>query len=98
MVIELLVFSDHQLRQQPRHDLESFLYVIFYICTFTCGPSVCRPQREIPEKDTMRAWFTNDQLSSIGWLKAGHMSAPEATIIPHFSGYWGDFAPFVVEL
>jgi hypothetical protein len=98
MAIEALVTTDEHFGQQSRHDLESFLYVLFYICTFTSGPGIPRPKTEIPADDTMRAWFSDKKLSTIGWIKAGHMCSPQNTIVPYFSEYWRDFAPFAIEL
>jgi hypothetical protein len=98
MAIEALVTPDGQFEHHSRHDLKSFLYVIFYICTFTSGPRTLRPKGEIPVEDSMHAWFSNKKLTTIGFLKASHVAGPHLTITPYFSEYWHDFAPFAIEL
>ena len=77
-----------------RHDLESILYVILVICTFTKGPNLPRLESETPDTVSMNAWFKTDTIKVIGFHKLGDMALPECTIIPEFTDYWRDFAPF----
>jgi len=79
-------------------DLESFLYIILYICTFTNGPNLIL-SKEVPALTPMRSWFNNTtNPSSIGFLKAGHMLRPDLSIFPYFTGYWEDLKPFALRL
>jgi protein kinase-like protein len=82
----------------PHHDLESILYVILFICTFTLGPKIPRPDHDTPDTLTMKAWFSTDTINAIGRRKIADMCQPERTIIPGFTEYWKDFAPFALNL
>ena len=94
MAIEILN-STGCINHHPRHDLESILYVIIYVCTFTNGPNSLRKKDGLPICD----WFDyHKQLSQIGNDKVGHMQGARQKILPGFSEYWADFAPFVLEL
>lgn len=100
MAIEALITPKNvEFAHLPSHDLESILYVILYICTFTQGP--CQSLRldfDVPESLYMKSWFSTDSVDVIGFRKVGHMSRPEQTIIPGFTKYWEDFIPYALEL
>lgn len=97
MSIEALTTEDENFIHHPRHDLESILYVIFYICTFTKGPGIPRTAKEVTTLP-LRKWFSHEEPKDIGMLKLGHMATPEASITNHFTNYWADFAPFALQL
>jgi hypothetical protein len=98
MSIESLITKDPEFTQKARHDLESFLYIILYICTFTNGPGLVL-SKEVPTLSPMRSWFNNTaQASATGFLKAGHMLRPDLSIFPYFTGYWEDLKPYVLRL
>jgi Fungal protein kinase len=97
MSIEALTTNDEDFIHHPRHDLESILYVIFYICTFTKGPGIPRTAIEITTLP-LRKWFSHEDPKDIGVRKIGHMTNPEADITNHFTNYWADFAPFALQL
>ena len=40
MAIEALLEPSPDFIHKPRHDLESILYIILYICTFVRGPGL----------------------------------------------------------
>jgi hypothetical protein len=99
MSIESLITTDPNFTQEACHDLESFLYIIIYICTFTYGPNDSILSNEVPLSCPLREWFKKTpQASSTGFIKAGHMLRPDIAILPYFNGYWEDMKPFVVEL
>jgi len=99
MAIEALVADKNEnFAHLPCHDLESILYVILYICTFTKGPDVPRPDFETPDTLNMKSWFSSGPLKSIGFRKIAHLCKPEDSIIPGFTEYWEDFGPFALEL
>jgi hypothetical protein len=98
MSIESLITKDPNFTQEARHDLESFLYIIIYICTFTNGPNNSILSREVPQSCPLREWFKKTpQASSTGFIKAGHMLRPDIAILPYFTGYWEDMKPFVAK-
>ena len=98
MSIEALTTEDENFTHHPRHDLESILYVIFYICTFTKGPGIPRTTTEVTDSLPLRNWFSHKDPKEIGLRKLAHMSTPELMITRHFTNYWADFAPFALEL
>ena len=99
MAIEaLLADGKEKFDHLPCHDLESILYVIFFICTFTKGPNLPRPDFETPGTLHMKSWFSTDPLNSIGFRKVADLCLPTQTVIPGFTEYWNDFAPFALDL
>ena len=98
MSIEALTTDDEDFCHHPRHDLESILYVIFYICTFTKGPGIPRTTTEVTANLPLRKWFSDEEPKDIGLRKLAHMSTPESMIINHFTDYWADFTPFAKQL
>lgn len=98
MSIETLITEDQNFVHHPRHDLESILYVIFYICTFTKGPGIPRSTTEVTENLPLRKWFSHEEPKEIGLRKVAHMGNPELMITNHFTNYWADFIPFAQQL
>lgn len=100
MAIEALVNFGKPFKQHPHHDLESFLYVILYICTYTIGPGVMRKHVDVPSAMTipLSRWFMKEYIKEIGRTKIGHMATSDDSIISKFDEYWADFVPFVREL
>lgn len=100
MAIEALLTPKNNFAHHPRHDLESILYVILYICTFTFGPGPRnqRPDHATPDTLAMKHWFATESISVIGSLKVADMCQYRLKIIPGFTGYWNDFVPFALEL
>jgi hypothetical protein len=98
MAIEALISPKEDFAHLPRHDLESILYVILFICTFTKGPDVPRPDFETPSTLKMKDWFSILPLKEIGDRKISDMCQPKVSIIPGFTDYWADFGPFALDL
>ena len=100
MAIEALVNYGKPFIQQSNHDLESILYVILYVCTYTTGPGTMRKDTDIPKTMTipLSCWFTKEYVKEIGQTKAGHMMMAKDLIISKFDEYWANFTPFVGEL
>src|SRR6266568_4661324 len=98
MAIEVLSSAEQHFDHLPCHDLESVLYVIIYSCTFTNGPNSPRPSSQLPKDLALHSWFKDDNIASIGTTKVGHMQCAACEILPSFSDYWTDFAPFILEL
>jgi hypothetical protein len=98
MSIESLITKDPGFTQKARHDLESFLYIILYLCTFTNGPDLVL-SKEVPTTTPIRSWFNNNaHPSATGFLKAGHMQRPDLSILPYITRYWQDLKPYVLRL
>jgi serine/threonine protein kinase len=100
MAIEALLGFNPNFIHKPQHDLESMLYVIFYVCTFVRGPGLL-----LNESDTSTAlslpihtWFSNDEIRDIGYRKLAHLGCYDHSILPNFTPYWHDFTPFVKDL
>ena len=52
----------------------------------------------MPDALAMKSWFMTDTLTAIGHCKVADMCQPECRIIPGFTAYWNNFAPFVLDL
>jgi hypothetical protein len=98
MAIETLITADSNFTQKVQHDLESFLYIILYVCTFMKEPGVVLSKSQVSATVPLRLWFNNIHPSSIGFLKAGHMLRPDISVMPYFTTYWDDFKPFISEM
>jgi hypothetical protein len=98
MSVESLITRDPNFTQKACHDLESFLYIILYICTFTNGPGLVLSKTQVPATAPLRSWFNKTHPSATGFLKAGHMLRPDISILPFITGYWEDMKPFILDL
>ena len=96
MAIEALLTTNGTFIHKPRHDLESILYIIIFICTFVSGPGlpIYRPEESLP----IRTWFCGDNTKAIGSRKLANLQDYDVAILPHFTPYWHDFIPFVKDL
>lgn len=105
MAIEALIANNQIFVHKPKHDLESILYIILYICTFVRGPGL-PPAPSQHEFDIAHhlsppigTWFSNDtDMRKMGYLKLAHLECHDTAILPYFAPYWHDFAPFAKEL
>jgi hypothetical protein len=99
MAIEALLGTNPPFIHKPQHDLESILYIILYICTFVQGPGL-----PLHNPDILRlslpicSWFNNDEIREIGYHKLAHLECYSTAILPNFTPYWDDFAPYVEDL
>jgi hypothetical protein len=98
MAIKTLITTNQDFTQAIRHDLESFLYIILYVCTFTNEAGVVLSDLQVHEKIPLCSWFTKVYPSTIGFLKAGHMLHPDISVMPFITAYWEDFKPFISEI
>ena len=97
MAIEALLETNPTFTHKPQHDLESILYIIIYICTFIQGPGL--PSFKMPTVfPPLLTWFSNDRTREIGYRKLAHLQCYDIAILPNFTPYWQDFAPFVKDL
>jgi hypothetical protein len=98
MAIEALLGTNTTFIHKPQHDLESILYIILYMCTFVWGPGLPLYKLDIPPASPLRTWFNNDRITEIGLRKLIHLQCYDIAILPNFTPYWRDFAPFVKHL
>jgi hypothetical protein len=105
MAIEALLENNENFVHKPQHDLESILYIIFYICTFVRGPglppALSQHQFDVAHhlSPPICAWFTNDMdIRRMGYLKFAHLEFYDTAILPYFAPYWHDFTPFAKDL
>jgi hypothetical protein len=96
MAIEALLETNQTFIHKPRHDLESILYIILYICTFIQGPGL--PLYKLNMFPPLRTWFSDERTSEIAYRKLAHLQCYDIAILPNFTPYWCDFAPFVKDL
>ena len=100
MAIEVLLGANQSFVHKPQHDLESILYIILYICTFVQGPGLplYEPNTHRHPSPPIRSWFSSSGIKEIGFRKMTHLDSYEVAILPNFTPYWHDFAPFVESL
>ena len=97
MAIEALLETNPTFIHKPRHDLESILYIILYICTFIQGPGL--PLYKLNTVfPPLRTWFSGARTREIGYRKMAHLQCYDIAILPNFAPYWCDFTPFVKDL
>src|ERR1700678_1624931 len=98
MALEIMLKSGKNVRHELRHDLESLLYVVFWLCNHMIAPGV---ERELVDKNTpyIRGWCNMAlSLQGLGHLKLAHIVDAERTILAEFTPYWEDFKPFAKHL
>ena len=85
----------------PIHDLESFLYVLMWICTSYAGPMSAREPGFDPYQSPMGQWFSGDP-TTVGELKQDIMFKPpgkfRAFLDDTFDPYFDDLKDCVCEI
>lgn len=98
MAIEALLTTNGTFIHKPRHDLESILYIVIFICTYVRGPGL-PVYRDSPEASLpIRTWFCDDNIKAIGSRKLANLQDYDVAILPYFTPYWHDFIPFFKDL
>jgi hypothetical protein len=96
MAIEILLEKGQTFHHHPRHDLESVLFVIIWLCSHMEGPEV---ERKDVADLAVRKWSNMKlTLRELGHIKLAHIEDAERTLLPEFTPYWEDFKPFVLKL
>jgi Fungal protein kinase len=96
MAIEILLEKGKTFYHHLRHDLESVLFVIIWICSHLEGPEV---ERKDVANLAVRKWSNMELgLRDLGHLKLAHIEDAKRTLLPEFTSYWEDFKPFILKL
>ena len=101
MAVEALLATNQTFVHKPQHDLESFLYIILYICTLVRGPGLPLYKEDATHPGMpppISTWFCSNSVSEIGYRKLAHLKCYNTAILPYFTPYWFDFTPFVKDL
>jgi hypothetical protein len=102
MALDLMLHedADKPFHHELRHDLESILYVILWICTSMGGPGI---ERRIVDPRFMNLplhmWFDKDaDIRRLGYIKLGQVVDAERAIFRNFPPFWNPLKPFIKEL
>jgi hypothetical protein len=97
MAIEIMLKSGQSFYHDLRHDLESVLYVIIWVCTHMTGVET---EREDVDNLDVRQWCGDPSigLRQLGLVKLSHVAAAKVTILLQFAKYWDFMKPFVLVL
>jgi len=96
MALEIMLQSGANFKHVLQHDLESLLYVIFWMCNHMIAPGVEHVKGEIPH---IHGWCNMGlRLQELGHLKLAHIVDAERIILAELTPYWADFKPFAKEL
>jgi hypothetical protein len=100
MAIDLMLNRNDDFLHELRHDLESLLYVILWICTSMDGVGVERRQADPHFMDVpLRTWFDkNANIRDLGYRKLAHVVDSERAILDNFPPFWNSFKPFIRQL
>jgi hypothetical protein len=98
MALEIMLQSGKDFCHNLRHDLESLLYVIIWMCNHMLAPGVER-MNEDRQRLHIRKWCDMEKtLQHLGHTKLAHIVDAERIIFEDFTPYWEDFKPFVRNL
>lgn len=96
MALSVLLHGGQSFHHELRHDLESLLYVILWVCTHMAAPEV---ERSDTAGLNIRQWCDMQlNLKELGYRKLGHIVKAQTEILPQLAPYWDDFKPFITEL
>ena len=96
MAIEIMLLDGKSFCHDLRHDLESVLYVIIWICTHMTG--VESEHEDIDDLDIRQWCGLETPLRALGLLKLSHISAAKVSILPQLASYWTMMKPSIQQL
>ncbi|KAJ7084022.1 hypothetical protein B0H15DRAFT_932224 [Mycena belliarum] len=100
MAIDVLTEGDQLPVHEPRHDLESFLYVLIWICVHYAGPGNVERQNFDIYQSSLACWVTGLTYSAIGDSKVATMTRPanwKSRVLANFAPYFEPLQPCVTE-
>ncbi|KAF8958358.1 hypothetical protein BDZ97DRAFT_1762234 [Flammula alnicola] len=102
MAIELLTGLEDGEEQKPRHDLESFFYVLLWICWHYAGPNNAERQNFDIMQTHIKTWIAADTFEEVGDIKGLAMTSAagafDKAILRLFAPYFEDLKPCVEKL
>lgn len=99
MALEIMLQGGKDFTHELRHDLESLLYVIIWMCNHMTAPGVERQLLEEGDIPHIRGWCNMSlSLQQLGHLKLAHIVDAERIVLAEFTSYWEDFKPFARRL
>ncbi|KAJ7084039.1 hypothetical protein B0H15DRAFT_951785 [Mycena belliarum] len=96
MATDVLIKGDQLRAHEPRHDLESFLYVLIWICVHYAGPGNVERQNFDIYQSSMANWLTGYEYSSMGvgkWYALTVQEGWENDVLPNFAPYFEPLKP-----
>ena len=98
MSVEVLNNKDANFCHKLSHDLESIIYIIWTVCTYTSGPCKLCEHTESDESLPLNSLFHDSIVTSVVQRKALFITFLETNILRHIDPYWHDFVPFIKQL
>lgn len=96
MALEIMLNEGKLFCHDLRHDLESVLYVIIWVCTHMTG---VESERKDLNNLHIREWCGLEEgLTKLGFTKLAHLAAAKISILPQVTAYWDAMKPFIQEL
>jgi len=79
-------------------DLESVLYTVLSVCTYTNGPAILRCPNPQDQPILMNTWFYESSRGELARRKDSTLSYFGHYIEPCLPKYWKDFAPYLKQI
>lgn len=98
MALEIMLEKGKNFTHALRHDLESLLYVVIWMCNHMTAAGV---ERELVDGNIpqIRDWCNMAyDLQQLGHKKLSHITDRERVVLKEFTPYWEDFKPFARRL
>ncbi|KAF8954122.1 hypothetical protein BDZ97DRAFT_1928800 [Flammula alnicola] len=102
MALEVLMGLPNGEEQKPRHDLESFFYVLLWICWHYAGPNNAERQNFDIMRTDIETWIAGKTFVKVGRCKRKDMRSDEEifddSVLSLFAPYFNDLKPCVERL
>jgi len=90
--------KSHNFVHSEADDLESVLYTVLSICTYTNGPGILRCPVPQEQSILMNKWFHERSPNSLAIWKDSTLSYFSRHVEPCLPKYWKDFTPYLKQL
>ncbi|KAK7042435.1 hypothetical protein R3P38DRAFT_2890462 [Favolaschia claudopus] len=101
MAMEVLMLGKDLPKHEPRHDLESLFYVLFWICIHYAGPGGVERQNFDIHESILRTWVNGDSYDAIGQSKGfaltGNPRFWTGRVLPCLAPYFEPLKPCLTE-